>query len=136
MSLGLLCLPLGFGQSNALAPQSQFHAVKPYFTGSAYIVSTESNAFLVRPTKLYLDPCVNSVFAFLTPLTNTVSKLIDRVRRKFISRNTLHATHISYRFLSLSSFVWSCILSKRLDCERNTNVPVAAFGISKQDGVD
>jgi hypothetical protein len=28
------------GQSNALVPQSQFRAVKPYFTGSAYIVRT------------------------------------------------------------------------------------------------
>jgi hypothetical protein len=28
------------GQSNALEPQSQFRAVKHYFTGSAYIVMT------------------------------------------------------------------------------------------------
>jgi hypothetical protein len=28
-------------ESNALVPQNQFRAVKPYFTGSAYIVSTQ-----------------------------------------------------------------------------------------------
>jgi hypothetical protein len=37
------------GLSNALVPQSQFRAVKPYFTGSAYyIVITDSTNHYVR----------------------------------------------------------------------------------------
>jgi hypothetical protein len=53
--LRLLWLPLGYAlvQSNALVPQSQFHAVKPYFTGSTFIVSTFPTP-ITSPTPTFL----------------------------------------------------------------------------------
>jgi hypothetical protein len=41
-------LAKGLGQSNAIVPQSQFCALKPYFTGSVYMVSTVLGQLLVK----------------------------------------------------------------------------------------